>query len=126
MGDDLFRDFNEFSNGFLKLPINGRTYTIYPVGIRTGALLRRAAEQDAEALAELDAGEKFYRAVLGATYDELYADDVPEPAVDRAALTAMADFTQGRIAALKVWETGHSPKALAALVEAAAQIMLTP
>jgi hypothetical protein len=114
VADSPFADFDSFELEFLRLPIGGRVYVIRPVGIRTGGLLRRAADGDAAALAELDTGEAYYRAILGPAYDQMLADDVPAASVDRAAITALADFTQGRAAALVAWKTGQDPKVLAA------------
>lgn len=119
------KDFTEFAVGPLKLPINGRLYEIPPIDIATGLLLRKAViDEDAKALEEL-AGtddEAAYRRVLGPVYDEMKADQVPWDALDRAYLTAITDHQRGRLIAETVWEVGHDPKAIPALMSAAARI----
>ncbi len=118
---DNLRDFDELANP-LVLPIGGKRYTIPAVGVRTAALLRRVAANDEAALAELSDPEKWYRALLGSAYDEMLADDCPEPAVDRAALAAMADWQHGRIGAMEAWEAGNTPEALRVIVAATNRI----
>ncbi len=123
MDASLFSDFDSFTDEFLPLKVKGKTYRLEPVGIRTGGLLRRAADGDAAAMAELDTGERYYRALLGGTYDEMLADDAPEAAVNRAALTALAWFSQGPAAALVMWQTGKDPKALEAAIKLAQEMI---
>jgi hypothetical protein len=119
------KDFTEFAVGPLQLPIKGKLYTIPPIDIATGLLLRKAViDEDAKALEEL-AGtddEAAYRRVLGPVYDEMKADHVPWDALDRAYLTAITDHQRGRLIAETVWEVGHDPKAIPALMSAAARI----
>lgn len=119
------KDFTEFAVGPLRLPYKGKLYEIPPVDIATGLLLRKAVtEQDAKALEEL-AGtdeEAGYRRILGAAYEEMKADGVPWEFMDRAYLTAVTDHQRGRLIAEVVWEVGHDPKAIPALMSAAARI----
>lgn len=107
------------------MPIGGKTYTIPPVSIATGLLLRNAViGDDAKALEELagNSEEDGYRRILGDAYDEMKADGVPWDALDRAYLTAVTDHQRGRIIAEVVWEVGHDPKATMALISAGARI----
>lgn len=118
-------DYDEFDSGLLVLPIAGKRYTIPAVGCSTGALLLRAIEGDEAAFAVLNEGDVMYRRVLGAAYEQMLADDVPAPAVDRALAAALADFRHGRVAAEVAWRTGQDPKALALVMEASAAILST-
>lgn len=119
------KDFTEFAVGPLRLPYKGKLYEIPPVDIATGLLLRRAVEgQDAKALEEL-AGtddEAGYRRILGAAYQQMKDDGCPFDLLDRAYLTAVTDHQRGRIIAETVWEVGHDPKAIQALISAGVRI----
>lgn len=119
------KDFTEFATGPLRLPIGGKLYTIPPIDIATGLLLRKAVtDQDAKALEDL-AGtdeEAGYRRILGAAYEEMKTDGVPFDALDRAYLTAVTDHQRGRVIAEVVWEVGHDPKAIQGLMSAAGRI----
>lgn len=120
------RDYRDFDAGLLRLPIGGREYIIPEVTLSTGVLLRRAIEGDADAVAELDAGTTLYERVLGDAYALMKANDVPEGALERAVVTALADFRHGRVAAEMAWETGQDPEALAAALAATQRILSTP
>lgn len=119
------KDFRDFAAGPLRLPIGGKLYTIPPIDITTGFLLRRAVNiEDTEAFDEL-AGlgdEAAYRRILGSAFDEMKADGVPYEAMDRAYLTAVTDHQRGRVIAETVWELGYDPKALMATIQAGARI----
>lgn len=136
------KDFSEFIAGPLKLPIGGKLYTIPPVDITTGLLLRRALDpSDTEAVERLLLGDDEhkgrrrngaaaddrvmlagYRRVLGSALDEMLADGVAWDAMDRAYLTAVTDHQRGRVIAEQVWELGYDPKALMATVQAGARL----
>lgn len=118
---DNLRDFDELANP-LVVPIGGKRYTIPPVGARTAQLLRRIAADDQAAIDALTDPADYYRAILGVAYDEMVADNCPEPAVDRAALAALADFQQGRLGALRAWEAGATVEGMAAVVAATNRI----
>lgn len=110
-----FKDYSELADP-LKLPINGKVYTIDAVGLADGIKLTAAlsGEEDAPTIPDAE----FNRILLGSAYEEMLADNVPGPAVVRASLTALADFQKGRATAEILWETGGNPKALTAWVEA--------
>lgn len=137
-----FRDYRELHVP-LRLPIYGKTYVIPPVGADTGALLAIAAgdepDEALEATAALNAplpdapdtpdgkASGWYRRMLSsAVYEQMLADDVPWPAIERAARTALADHQMGRLAALAVWDVAADPKGWAALLEATARIQTIP
>lgn len=111
----MFKDYNELADP-LKLPINGKVYTLPAVGLADGIKLTAAfsGKEDAPTIPD----DEFYRIMLGSAYDEMLADNVPGPAAMRAALVALADFQKGRATAEILWETGADPKALTAWVEA--------
>lgn len=111
----MFKDYNEFADP-LKLPINGKVYTIPPVGLADGIKLTAAFLGGEDAPVVKD--DEFNTILLGPAYDEMLADNVPSVAVVRASLTALADFQRGRATAEILWETGGDPKALTAWVEA--------
>ncbi len=119
------KDFTELAAGPLRLPIGGVLYTIPPIDIPTGLLLRRTLDpEDVDAIKELSGDDEMsaYRRVLGAALDEMVADGVSLPAMERAYLTALTDHHKGRVIAELVWEVGHDPKALRDWVEAGARI----
>lgn len=134
MPDTLFRDWEEVDKGQLRVPIGGKVYKVPPIGMRTGALIHTmmdlpptsAEHMAAQKALDGEGKQDFYRHILGILLDELLEDDVPEVSVDRLVLTAIADFKWGRLHALKVWETGQDPKALAMMIQASIQILSTP
>lgn len=111
-----FKDFSELVDP-LVLPINGKQYTIPPVGAKDGIRFTLSADPKATDVPPISDAE-FFRIFLGATYDEMVEDNVPGSAVTRAAAVALADFQRGRAVAEVMWETGADPKALLAYVEA--------
>lgn len=111
----MFKDYSELIDP-LVLPINGKPYTIPPVGLRDGIKLTAALSGEADAPTIKD--DEFNRILLGTAYDELLEDNVPAGSVVRAALVALADFQKGRATAEILWETGADPKALTAWMEA--------
>jgi hypothetical protein len=107
-----FKDYNEVREP-LVLPINGKQYTIPPLGFQDGAdLLAREKEKTG---GDLD-DDVFFATILGPVLAEMRADNVPGEAVTRAALTAFADHQRGRAVAEVMWETGGDPKALDRMV----------
>jgi hypothetical protein len=109
-----FVDYLELADPLI-LPIHGKDYTIPPVGMADGikfaALLKDGATDT-----DID-DDGWMRAVLGTAYDVMLEDDVPFPAVARAAAAAMADFTAGRAMAEVMWATGGDPKAVEAYLK---------
>ncbi|HEY2642314.1 MAG TPA: hypothetical protein VGI56_01055, partial [Galbitalea sp.] len=110
----MLKDYKEFDHDLLKLPINGKVYTIPQLGAADAARIQ--LEQDDPDSLKLTAAE-LRACVLGSAYDEMLADNVPAPAIGRALLTAMADGLRGRQFAELMWETGADPKAIARKVK---------
>jgi hypothetical protein len=103
-----FEDYQQVAD-FLTLPINGKKYRIRPVGMADGVRFKavRSGELD-----EIIDDVEFNRIFLGDSYHEMVADNVPKDALERASLTALADFEIGRGTAEIIWKTGGSPKAI--------------
>lgn len=114
------RDYEDLAPP-LEVPIRRKTYIIPPVPATLGLQLMLAGDGDEDALRELEnlKGTAFTQALLGDAYDQMVADNVPLGAMNRAFITALADFRFGRETALEVWDTGKSPEFLAALMAAA-------
>lgn len=136
-----FKDFEAFAEG-LKLPIFGETYTIPPIGAKTGARLhlmaakaeerQRVMDENAQALADAkkqgvepdlkeipeEPESPSNRELLGEVVDEMYEDDVPADVIGVAASTAYYDFLLGREAAETYWNSGGDPKALSDYIRA--------
>lgn len=105
-----FRDLSEIIEP-LRLPINGKTYTIMPVSMADG--LRMQSQEEIAALPV----EEFRTIFLGPAFMEMIEDGISAQWVSRAALTALTDFQAGRKAAEVMWETGGDPLELAAWVK---------
>jgi hypothetical protein len=106
-----FKDYSELVDP-LVLPIGGKEYTIPPVGAADGIRFATSIDPnlpDAEPISD----DEFMTMFLGPAYDDMLADNVPSPAMMRAAMTALAEHQRGRSVAEVVWETGADPKALA-------------
>ncbi len=112
-----FRDYQEVAlQDFLTLPIKGVEYVIQPVGAADGIRLALALTDDA---GEHDLTDEEFRALLlGDQLPRMRADNVPEVAILRATMTALADHREGRAAAVAFWETNAVPERLAAYMAA--------
>lgn len=124
-GADALRDWTEMHVP-LRVTIRGNVYTIPPVSMETGFLLRLVKSQDKltaeDAEAKLDAN--WHERLIGrAVLDQMEADGVPWLAMDRVAKTALADHLHGRLAALQVWDVAADPKGWAELLEATRRIL---
>jgi hypothetical protein len=100
--------FEDIAAGPLVFPIGGKTYTAAPVGWVEGLRLTEIAGG-----AEMTDSDEERRLLLGDTYAEMVADNVPALALSRAIFTALTDFRLGRPTAERVWESGLTPEALA-------------
>src|SRR6185312_11656335 len=97
-----FEDYTEFIEP-LVLPIRGKGYTVPPMSLEAGLRLKPFLEGKVpDGITDAELGHL----TLGAAYDEMVADSVPMEAVQRAALTALAEFQSGRTAAEIMWRTG--------------------
>jgi hypothetical protein len=110
-----FKDYNQIHEP-LELPINGKVYRIPPLGFADGIDLTDHLDPKSESAPMTN--EAFRKLLLGDAYDEMLADNVPDPSVRRAALTALADFQSSRGAAEIMWETGGDPKVVKERIEA--------
>jgi hypothetical protein len=117
------RDLSDVLAGVsLSLPINGKTYSVKPLGWQDEMRIKLAGEAVKEGrLEEGLSDEDFMRTVLGDTLDEMRADNVPHMWIVRAAMTAQAFNTHGLTIAEHMWEMGPDPEALAASMRAAAE-----
>lgn len=110
-----FPDYNEVVEP-LVLPINGKKYTIAPIGLDAGVRLLEGLSPDTKKPLP---DEEFYRLVLGDALDKMRADNVKQDAISRAAKAVLADHQRDRATALVFWKTGGDPKAIRELVTAA-------
>ena len=103
-----FKDLAELLDP-LVLPVNGKTYKIPAVSFEAGVRIDGILDGP-EKLTD----EEFYRLLLSdAVFDQLLADGIPSVWIDRIARTALTDYKAGRDMAVKMWETGGNPKAVA-------------
>lgn len=117
-----FKDLGDWAElGGLKLPINGRVYTLPPIsaelGPRVQALIDLGVDialgndpdsGDVEVLDDV-AEHDLYREVLGDVYAAMQADGVPWVALKHAALTSMIDAARDRADAEAYWEQLGKP-----------------
>lgn len=101
----------------LAFPIGGKVYVVPELGKDDGIKLQYVLAGKDHSLDGEDP-EVGWRLVMGPVWDEMAADGVSSLAMSRAAFAALADLTQGRAAAEKVWESGIDPEALAAAMAA--------
>jgi hypothetical protein len=104
-------EYTTFATPPLAFPINGKVYTLAPLGIAAGIKLAGAIVDGDPELDDLK-GEALWKLILGTVWDEMITDGVPLEAATRAGLTALADHQEGRAFAEVIWETGADPKAL--------------
>ncbi|QFY09644.1 hypothetical protein GBF35_25975 [Nonomuraea phyllanthi] len=116
---------DEFFDDTLTLPISGKEYTIPAPDAETGLLCQRLMQAgvaaangqaaDLSDLAELDDDQEtdLYRRCLGTVYDELLADKVTWPRIKHAGITAFLWIAVDLDAAMKFWDAGGLPEALA-------------
>ncbi len=127
------RDALEVLDLTLTLPVGGKTYRVDPPtaavgahlanmlarGVFLDALVEAGMEGDdiAEAAADLHVdtetpeGRDFARDCLGAAYDQMLADGIPQPVMELAIATAFLAWTAGKAAAEAYWDTGGKPPA---------------
>lgn len=101
----------------LQLPIGGKVYTIPPISAQLGLTFSGALKGTDSSLEKLETRE-FWALVLGVAYTEMVTDNVPDESIERAGLTALADYQIGRDHALLTWKAGMDPEARAALTAA--------
>ncbi|WP_166375974.1 DUF7426 family protein [Aeromicrobium phragmitis] len=121
-----FKDLDDFFDPTLRLPIRGKEYVIQPVDAATGVWVQRLFEvgvrlqsgDDVEeaqlASLKLDDAEErdTFRRVLGDTYDEMVADNVPWPYIKHAGTTTLIWIATDKDRAEAYWSAGgERPKA---------------
>jgi hypothetical protein len=111
-----FQDYTEFIEP-LALPIRGKVYTVPPMSHKDGLRLTPILLGEGVPNGMTDA--ELLRITLGAAGIEMQADGVPADAIDRAMMTAIAEYKFGRGAAEVMWKTGGDPKAIQALTNRA-------
>lgn len=113
----MFKDVAEFVDDELELPIKGKVYRVPPVDALVGLRLQRllllarlsaqGVELSPEDAAELELDDnsqaELYKQLLGPVYDEMLADGVSYPHLERAGNTAVAFFVGGMEAAEAAW-----------------------
>ncbi|MEV0149681.1 MULTISPECIES: hypothetical protein [unclassified Nonomuraea] len=116
---------DEFFDDTLTLPVGGKEYTVPAPSAETGLLCQRlmqagvaaanGQETDLTDLANLDDDQEtdLYRRCLGPVYDELRADKVTWPRIKHCGVTAFLWIAVDVDAAMKFWESGGDPEALA-------------
>lgn len=107
----------------LDLPIRGKTYRVEQLGYRDGLRIRLATEAvqagDTAKALELMPNDEYEQVMLGDALAQMRADNLPHGWIIRAVMTAQAWSTAGREVAEAMWESGPSPEALAASMQAA-------
>jgi len=116
---------DEFFDDTLTLPVGGKEYTIPAPDAETGLLCQRlmqagvaaaAGQQtDLSDLAELDDDQEtdLYKRCLGPVYDQLIADKVTWPRIKHCGVTAFLWIAADLETAMKFWDSGGAPEALA-------------
>lgn len=124
---------DEFFDDTLTLPVHGQDFTIPAPSAETGLLCQKlmqagvaaasGQETDLADLAELDDDEEtdLYKRCLGPVYDELLAAKVSWPVLKHCGMTAFLWIAVNTDAAMKFWDAGGNPEALAPNREAASK-----
>jgi hypothetical protein len=105
----------------LTFPIGGKVYTVPELPYTAMLTIQRAKAGESTELDDMTA-EDTWRIVMGATWDEMVADNVPAEAISRAGLATLAYFEMGVEAAEAIWEHGIDPKAIAAAMTVRASL----
>ena len=100
-----FKDYSELADP-LQLPIGGKLYTIPELSIGDSQTVADLFTSIREGTPVPVPDETLGRMLLGDSYDEMVADDIPGPALMRATLAAVAFHQGGREVAEMLWETG--------------------
>ncbi len=117
-----FKDLGDWAElGGLKLPINGRWYTLPPISAELGPRVQALVDlgvdialgnepgDDAGEVLDDVAEQDLYKDVLGPVYEAMQADGVPWVALKHAAMTSIIDATRDREEAELYWEQLGKP-----------------
>jgi hypothetical protein len=111
------KDFNEVIDRLI-LPINGKEYEIPLITVEGRARWEQEqARKDGDGVEPLS-DDEFEHIFAGDVIDQMRADNVPDFSIQRALQTAFMYAIAGVDSAEIMWETGGSPKAIEALVQA--------
>lgn len=116
MGD--LRDFADFADPPLRLPIRGTIYEIPEPSVEA-ALQVIGVMRGTDTSLDKQPPETLWKLALGTAWDDLAAGKVGYPAIARAGLTAIVDIEYGRAAAIATWEGRTDPEPEASQEEAA-------
>ena len=109
-----FNDWAEIEGADpVRLPIKGKIYTLPAIGHLDALRLRADQDRIRKGQGSDIPNEEVLRRCLGASLDEMRADNVPDKAILLAATVNPVDTFAGRVAAEQLWEHGQDPKALA-------------
>lgn len=118
--------------GALVLPYDDEgtvSFTVPPLPAEWGMRYRLAAEgQDVPEIKTMTHGDELH-VWLGSAYDEMIAADMEPAFIERALITAIAEFRSGRAEAERVWTLGEDSelgKAIRAAAELAANSPASP
>lgn len=95
--------------------IRGKRYAVPELDYRAMLTVQKIKAGEATELDDAKP-EDSWRLIMGSTWDEMVADNLPAEAMSRAGLATLAYFEQGREVAEAIWENGIDPKALAAAI----------
>jgi hypothetical protein len=101
----------------LTFPVGQHKYTIPPLGYLKGVRLQGMLAGTDHTM-DTKGADALWEFVLGDVWEQMKADDAPIEAMTRIAFATLADVTQGREMAEKVWKSGIPPEALAAAMAA--------
>jgi hypothetical protein len=116
---------DEFFDDTLTLPVGGTDYTVPAPTAETGLLCQRlmqagvaaasGKETDLTDLADLDDDQEtdLYKRCLGPVYDQMLAAKVSWPVLKHCGVTVFLWIAVDVDAAMKFWESGGDPEALA-------------
>lgn len=116
--------FEQVQSEPLIFPVGPRRYEIPPIGYLKGVRLQGILAGTDHTMEGQNA-DALWEFILGDVWEQMKKDDAPIEAMTRIAFAALADITQGRAIAEKVWKSGIPPEALAAAM-AATQATVQP
>lgn len=117
-------------NAPLQFPVGDKTYVVPDLEWADGQRLAAVylGDQEASGFDDKANSETLFRLAMGATWDEMLADNLPHRVMFRAGMASvtyhlaqLGDDDDPEKAAAAVWESGLDPEAIAATVMAASQ-----
>lgn len=107
-------EFEEFIQEPMVFRVNGKSYTVPPVGIVNGLVLAGALAGREEQITDKRPDALWRLVLTSELWEQLIEDGVSAVAAARMGMTALADFNNGREVALELWNSGIDPEARAA------------